>query len=397
MKLIDKIKDRLERLDKALPGRRALLLPSDVFFCRTSQVPQAMKVEEIPGFIQLEIEAMAPFPIENLAWGYLLAQDGRAMTYAAMSERAFPDGKSEALWHALPSFVPFCLCEVPQKDIVRVCHAGGSLSAIWLRAGQLVPDKVLSRRMDASTPADALPAKRDAFLSSLGLAPDAAEPGVWTCAHIDSRAENRLSFTLHQVLPSAKPVERIVHMEGDTLWRADARGWPFATRERTSRRKDHLAWLALSGAGMAAALFVVAHLFLFLQGLWTGHLKRSAAEDAPLVATLQSKADFSANLESVSEREMKPFSMLAALNTGRPPQLYFERVTANAWNIMRIEGAAQRAEQVQSYVEALGTNPSVREVRNVRTTFSSGKTAFDMEVVFNQLEDLSDASKQARP
>ncbi|HNX05904.1 MAG TPA: hypothetical protein PKI32_10410, partial [Opitutales bacterium] len=178
-------------------------------------------------------------------------------------------------------------------------------------------------------------------------------------------------------------------LSGDALWNADIRGRTFADSERRLRRTGCLAWKAFAAACVFAALLLVAALGLVAIKITTGVLHSGIHSRATQVEALQDKADFASNLESVTERVMKPFSMLATANAGRPEGVIFEKVNSTAWNVLHIEGIAQRSDLVQSYIEDLGKNPSIREVKTNRTASTGGRASFDIEITFNPLEDLA--------
>ena len=109
MKLSD-IREKLAQLDKGLPRRQVGMLPSEAFFCRFVDLPEGAQDADVSGFAQLQLESIAPFPVENLAWGYV-REGRRILIYAATAERAGAglERGIEPLWHAFPAFLPFCI------------------------------------------------------------------------------------------------------------------------------------------------------------------------------------------------------------------------------------------------------------------------------------------------
>jgi hypothetical protein len=140
---------------------------------------------------------------------------------------------------------------------------------------------------------------------------------------------------------------------------------------------------------VAVCALLAGHVFLMVSGAVTTYLRRHSSANAAQVEALQNKIDFAANLDGVVEREMKPFSMLALANSVRPKTVYFERASASAWNVLRVEGQASRADQVEGYIENLQKTPGVKSVRSVRQSSRAGRATFDFEIVFDKLGDVT--------
>ena len=389
------IKDKLDELDKRLPVRETLMLPSDIFFSREIPLPEGTLPAEIQGYAQLQVEAIAPFPIENLAWGYIASGDS-VLVYAATEERAksFALNGFENLWNAFPAFLPFALQPPATEDTVRICIASSSASAVWIKSGQSIPYRIQSCRIQEGTPLasdDEILAARETVLQTLGL-PETLkiEDGVIFLENVNDKRDDKITFVTRHVSaqqPKAQSISTTI--SGDAIWNADTRGRTYATAQSNDRRKSSIIWKAFASACVAAALLVFLTIGLLAVKTTTTIYRSIVKHNAPEVELLQNKSDFAANLESVTEREMKPFSMLAVANAKRPSGLYYERASANDWNTMHLEGGAQRSELIQGYIEELGKDPFVHEVRTLRTATTGGNSTFDIEVVFNQLDDAT--------
>ena len=386
------LKEKLAKLDENLPKRRTAMLPSEAFFCRTADIPEGTAPADVAGFVQLELESSSPFPPENLAWGYIVSEK-RALIFAATNERAFAgiEEGTEKLDYALPSFLPFCLEPPASEDSVRLCRSGESASALFLKAGSSLPFKIISCKIEdaESGNGNTVPDPRNAILAKLRL-PSGTKVGgeIRTLETTDSTGEEQVAFKI-RIDGDGKSKTIETRIAGDALWNADTRGRTFATATRNARRKDFFVWMAFVSAGWTAAALILATLFIALFSMTTSVYGRIAKSHRTEVEKLQNKADFATNLESVTEREMKPFSMVAVASRKRPQELCYNKASSDEWNVLRLEGEAARSDLVQNYIEDLGKDPDVREVRTLRTSTSGGRSTFDIEVVFNPLEDIS--------
>jgi len=394
------IKEKLAKLEESLPPRRVAMLPSEAFFCRTVEIPQGTQASEVGGFAQLDLESRAPFPVENLAWGFV-AVGGRALIYAATMERASAGLEKglEPLRFALPAFLPFCLETPPAVDTVRICVSGDSASALFMNAGKSLPSKIVSCKLAEAVRADdreAVLKARPAILEMLGLAKEkVVEENIRFLGKVEADGEESVVFGIKIVGPSTS-ADLATRISGDALWNADARGRTFAASARESRRKDYFAWLALAAAGWTAAALAVAlvatAVFSITAGVYRSEAKKHRAE----VEQLQNKADFATSLEGATERVLKPFSMIGVANMTRPRAVCFDKVSSSDWNTLRIEGRAERSELVQTYIEQLGKDANVREVRTLRTSSTGGRATYDIEIVFKPLEDVATGQPPAK-
>jgi hypothetical protein len=389
------IKEKLDELDKRLPVRETLMLPSDIFFSREIPLPEGTLPAEIQSYAQLQVEAIAPFPIENLAWGYL-AGTSSVLVYAATEERAasFALNGFDNIWNAFPAFIPFALLAPAAEDTLRLCVSAGSASALWVKAGQTIPYKIQSCRIPEGTPLstdEEILAYRPALLETLALT-DAQklEEGVRFLEHVDDKSDDKIVFrTRHISEKTPKASHVFISISGDALWNADTRGRAFAVTTGADRRKSSIIWKAFAAACIAAAALFIASIGLVATKTTAAVYRAIVRHNTAQVELLQNKSDFAANLESVTEREMKPFSMLAVANSKRPSGLYYERASSSDWNTLHLEGGAQRSELIQGYIEELGKDPFVHNVRTLRTATTGGNSTFDIEVVFNPLDDVT--------
>lgn len=70
------------------PQPEALMLPAEFFFVEQVEVPAAVTPGELADYAELSIESIAPFPLEQLRWGFLTAPDGQSiLIYAALNDR----------------------------------------------------------------------------------------------------------------------------------------------------------------------------------------------------------------------------------------------------------------------------------------------------------------------
>ena len=402
---------KLTQLEQRLPVPQVVLLPGDLFFCQSVEIPAGTQEADVAGFARLQLEAGAPFPVESLAWGYVRHVRTRALVYAATHERLEKAGLEDLgpAWQALPGFI--ALCDTASAGPrLRFASTGRAISALFFNAGESVPYKVLSRPLPPGEDAETAPkllAARDTLHKSLGASAPQAEPGLWRVDGAEADGRDKVRFRVVRIEPSGAVLDRALEpvLGGQALWDADVRGRSFAAQTQRQRRQSLYIWAAFAAACTAVLLLVLSQFVLWGTRAYTRHMR--SVEDArrPQVMLLESKLNFANNLESVTEREMKPFAMLASAASIKPPEIHFDRIQTSGWNVMRLEGKAGRAEQINQYIDRLRETSFVQDVRNVRSESRAGQTTFDFEVVFNRLGELApltprpaeDVAQQATP
>ncbi len=386
---------RLKELDQRLPLPQVLLLPGDLFYCQAFDIPAGTPEGEVAGFARLQLEASAPFPIETLAWGFVRHGLGRLLVYAATRERLEQAGFGglDGAWHVLPGFV--ALCGSPSNLAqVRFAATRRSISALFFEEGRTIPHRVVSRPVPAGED-DTLPARlsatRDALGGTLGRSAPPLEPGFWLVESALGEGQDKVTFNVRR-FDAGGPVESDAPgspLSGQQLWDADVRGREFAARTQRQRRQGRYVWIGFGAAAAAVALLVLAQVALWSTRLHTRYLRSVEEDQRPTAELLESKINFANNLERVTEREMKPFSMLAEAATVKPADITFERIEAQDWNVLRVEGYGARADQITRYMDELRGRPKVRELRSVESQSRGGRVSFEFEIAFEPLADLA--------
>ena len=59
------------KLGSKLANRKVLLVPGEIFYCHSSTLPPEITDSEIDQFVELSLEGLSPFPLDQLSWGYL--------------------------------------------------------------------------------------------------------------------------------------------------------------------------------------------------------------------------------------------------------------------------------------------------------------------------------------
>ena len=127
------------------PAEQVLVLPGHLFFIETINAPIDLEPTEIADFIELSLESIAPFPVEQLNWGFLYSQDAPTiLVYATHRDRLKQAGYTELQSYAwvLPDFATLTGACFPDETLVAL-ESANNLSLLLFNKGVSVPRTVL--------------------------------------------------------------------------------------------------------------------------------------------------------------------------------------------------------------------------------------------------------------
>ena len=387
--LTDQIARLLSLLQDKIPDQKTGLAPADAFFTRTVEVPKGLSHEDRLAYIQLFLEGNAPFPMEQLAWGYLHdGNSGFAFVYATPKSRLKRLGveKPETYFQLFPGFISL-YGEVVDRATVRFLSQNGVLSAIYLQPGNPVPEKVISRKLNADLLTDEVQLQaRDELAARLQLDGHACEEGLWLGQEIRIHTSGRVEF-LHRHLASPSPLGlKVVTLQLDEagLWAADLRDPAYAMRERAIRQRSSLIWKSLRFAGWAALMLAAFQIAGFLLSGVTVWQERKIRVIEPLATRVENKLTLAERLTQSTEEDLKPFLLMEAINPMRPDSIFFNKVRSRAFNELEIEGqSTEGVTPVNAFADSIKQLPFVESVENNSQT-RNNQTSFEFLITFSE-------------
>jgi len=353
-----------------------LVVPGHLFFVERIDLPAGLESPEIDDFAELSLENLAPFPVEQLYWGYLHSKSaGSILLYASFKERLKAQGFEaiESYLWVLPDFATLFGAVFPAATIVQLEHTGCS-SRISYAAGDSLPQQVVS------TPPGQSP---DAETPVLRLQPgpvDVSEQGLPTFhfTSIDASAAQPAAAGLDQIAPGES-----------ALWRADIRSAGFKQAERSARRLT----ARISKATFYAVLFAV--FLLLLEGLiyagdlWLETKSAKIAAQAPEVRRIEDKQSLMEKLDQVAQNELRPIRILEALNQVRPEGIYFTSTVTEGSNRISIDGISNTITELNNYTDALVASGNFVMPENPRTLTRGGQTTFTATLDYTHSESAA--------
>ena len=137
-------------------AEQALSLPGYLFYLERIEIPVGIEASELNDFAEISLEASSPFPIEQLFWGYLHAEEADSiLLYAAHRDcvkRAGFENVNSYAW-VLPDFAPLMSTFFPIETEVLVLSEA-SVTLLHFEKGCGVPTYANARQVTADQSAD---------------------------------------------------------------------------------------------------------------------------------------------------------------------------------------------------------------------------------------------------
>lgn len=284
----------MSQLSQRVPERAMLLVPGHFFYGHRFEVPAEMPLAEVRAFLELSLEGASPFPLEQLAWGYLYEPKERhAYAFATSTARLrahLGERPIESFHYALPGFLSQYGVTFSRRT-VRFLAENGSLSALLYAAGNPLPVRVVSREIKGEILTDALIlTARDKLAHALPPETSGAEieAGVWIGDGQAIESDDRPTF-FHRHVTASRQGERTGHtltISTDALWTADLRNQAFEQKERRERKISHGLWTGAKIIGACALVLAALQIILLGLSLWRSVRESRVAEQAPAVSRI---------------------------------------------------------------------------------------------------------------
>jgi hypothetical protein len=353
-----------------------ILLPSDRFFVRA--VPLAPGTG-IGAQVELALEGLAPFPLGQLFYGYLLAPArDTALVFAAFRKRFSAEelsGWNEAV-AVLPAFLAL-LGDAPTTPTIRLWAGARGITALaWDGRGPL-PVAVMAR--ETEQPADV--AQRMGLVADIrtrtGLV-DAAVQEFSGDAAVGIN-EARETFRLELSGGSSSISVALGRREIST---ADVRDKEFLAGQRVVLRRNMLLWRSFLACVGGLAAMVVLEAGLLGGGVWLKGIKATVQQQAVAVKKIETAQSLSARIEEMTQRRLMPFEMLVMINQNRPASIQFIRATTTGLNTLEIEAQTANAADVGQYEAVLRASQQIAGVETRDLRSREGVTSFILTVTF---------------
>ena len=382
----------LRSLHDKLPEPRVLLAPGHLFFSQELVLDPSMSEEEIDDFVNLSIEGLSPFPVDQLTWGYLRPEgSNEALVYATPVSRlrSQTEDDLESYFHVFPSFVAALREEPALAPSIRILSSGDSLTALFFETGKRLPHKIISRPQKSADLDDtALLDARNAIAAKISFDGYELEDGVWQVDGFFVGKQNEVYSRYRNLLPGStgESIERPFELTDSQLQAADVRDTALTAKSLKERQLARKLWKGLQFIAACFILLLLAQFTTWGLSKFTEVIDNRFDKRERIVNQVLQREDFIQRLSLDSLQSADPTLMLTVINDIRPDTIYFTEAEANSIDTITVQGISQvGAERVNLYAENLRSLPIVSDVQNTPSTKDS-QTSFDITVTFDIVE-----------
>ncbi|MDO8540828.1 MAG: hypothetical protein Q7S40_10365 [Opitutaceae bacterium] len=362
------------------PPPEVALLPDSMFFTRSVPVIAGSTPVEAASQIELALEAISPFPLAQLYYGWFWPPGSeRAFVFAAYRRRFTTD--QTAVWAGaelvLPTFASLFAAEVPPATTIVLGSADGLTAVHW--ATPPVPDKVVVKTLPPEATEEDRARLRDELLREIGGSKtviDLAEPPVADLAAHDREI----------VFRAGDLVSRLPATTGSAL---DVRDKGELATLRAAQKRDVLLWRVTLGAAAALLLIGLGEVALFGGRAWQQVRMTQLRAQQPLVDKIMHLAEQAIRIEELATKRLLPLEMVTVLvgedGARKPSDIQFTKVKAEQASglyTVYIDGITNNTAQVNAYGATLAQLPQVERVDPQIAAMRGNVTTFRLTVVF---------------
>lgn len=371
-------------------AEQVLALPGHLFFIETIDVPIDLEPAEIPDFIELSLESLAPFPVEQLNWGFLYSTDAPTiLVYATHRDRLKQAGYTELQSYAwvLPDFATLTGACFPDETLVTL-QSANNLSLLLFDKGACVPRTVLVASLEDGDFEHAL---EELVANASDLTQGTTMLRVRTGA-IELSEQGLAIFNQESADDSHSAIEygawtTLAPTEAQ-LWQSDVRSADFKVTERNARRLGSLLMRITAWAAIFALVLVGIEMLLLVSQAWLSTLDKQIESQRTAVLTIEDKQALMVKLEQVAKNELRPIAILDAANNIRLKQnlgIEYDSAVVEGENHITIEGKATTINALNSYTESLKQSGQFVLITAPESITRAGKTTFTVTLAYTHL------------
>jgi hypothetical protein len=356
------------------------LLPDAAFFTRTVAVAAGATPAEAAAQIELSLEALAPFPLAQLYYGWSWQPGAeQALVFAAYRRRFTAEQVAE--WESaevvMPAFAA-TLGAAVEPATTFILTAATEITAIhWTTSA--APSHVRTRQLDPEATEEERMRLRSELIASGGgsrkvidiASPLSPEP---------ARSDGEIVF---------RSGDFVSRLPTTVLTAADVRDKAELAARRSARKRDVILWRVALGLAASLLFLGLGEIALIGGRMWQQVRERQFAAQKPLVDKIETVHTLTAKIEELATKRLRPVEMLLQLigedGQRKPGDIWFTRVSAEAkqgLTTLFVEGRTSNAAQINAYEAVLRKLPSVSKVDAPLQQVRGDQAQFTLTAVF---------------
>lgn len=371
----------LSLLRSGPPPPRVALLPDALFFTRVLPISAGAGAAEAATQAELALEALSPFPLAQLYYGWFWRPGAEnAFVFAAYRRRFTAEQTAE--WGDAELVLPVSAAlagATVEPSTTVLTTSGEGLTALHWEKPQ-APARILFRPLPPEPTDEDRARARDELVRAVG--------GSRKVIELDAPVTSDAGSNDREVVFRAGEVE--ARFPAPIAAALDVRDKGELAARRQARKRDVLLWRITLGCAAALLLLLVGEGALFGGGFWQrGRIKLREFQQ-PRVDTIVAQEALARRIEELATNRLMPIEMLMILagkdGSLKPPEIWFNLATTSSQNgiySILVNATANNTNQVDVYARTLRGLPAIElvEIRNLNNA-RSDLTTFTLFVRF---------------
>jgi hypothetical protein len=322
--------------------------------------------------VELALEALSPFSLAQLYWGYFRPSgSSRALVFAAYRRRF--TSEQVAAWQGvelvLPAFAALLGGTVAPGTTAVVAAPDGLTAIRWGR--DAVPDQVHFLPLPPEASEDDRARVRAELLRTVGsggIVVDLTAPDAQA-----ARSNREIVFrsgSFESRLPTAQAAELDVRDKADL------------SALRRARARDAFLWRVAAGSILMFGLLAFLEIGLFAGGFYQKALKLKLNAQAPEVARITTAQNLAHRIDELSTQRLLPLEMVSIVSAKKPESVQFFRAVANDRNSLTVDAQTNNPGEISGYKTALEATPECAKVEIHDQRTRNNIASFTLVVTF---------------
>lgn len=316
------------------------LVPGHYFFVEEIPIDPTIDLDEQAALFELQLEGLAPLPIDQLLWGFYSRPNAESgILFASARSRLNAEGYGELdkyTW-VLPEFIPEL--------------------ALGLRKPEELTHLAVLSTQEAKT-AYSVQLNKTQSLS----------------IHEDREGDD-----------SEATESEYIDLEAPELWSADIRPTAFKVKAKRERAQNAFINKSVRYSLYAFAFLLFTEFLLFASSIWLKNYASKIEAQAPSVRRIEDQHSLINKLEYISENELQPIALLEKANTIRlevSSNIIYDTVDIIGENEVTIKGTVGNVNQLNRYVSELSKSEHFQVIEDPKYITRGGKTTFTLRMLY---------------
>lgn len=366
----------LQRFLPAPPARHVVVLADDHFFVRAVPVTEGALAADVAAQAELAVESLAPFPLAHLYYGHHWVPGAvHALVYAAYRKR-FTSDEVEAWFSAeivVPSFVTLLgQTDAPAPATVWIVPGATGLTGVYFADASGVPAQVRVVPLGEEATEAERAEVREALL---GTFPEKGQIVDFDAAPRFDEASPQGEFVF-------RAGSRVVNLNATNAGPLDVRDKNDLAARRRAAARDVILWRSLVGALAAIGLAAILELALVGGSIWQQQRLALQAKQTPVVEGIMTSQALATRIDELSTKRLRPFEMLALVNTVRPRTILFARTATSGLSKLEVDAKTASSGDIDVFRSALNKLPGCEKAEVLDPRTRDGLSTFRLVVTF---------------